>query len=526
MRWKNLLCLTLVLGVLASFVSCKGKETNQIIKYDISSEPVNLDPQLANDYASSLVVFNMMEGLLRINSEGKLTEGVAENYSVDESGLLYTFNLRPDAKWENGESVTANDFVFAFRRLFDPQTNSSTAKNYYCIKNARAYHRGKTSADKLGVEATGDFTLRITLGFANPIFLQLLTNAAAMPCNEKFFYETKGKYGLDADKTLSNGPFVLNGWAHNDYLSLRRNTRYVSARKVVPAGVSFIVETEKSKYRFETEQTDAYAFFDSPAESLKKYNVSGYENTVWGIALNQSHKALGNENIRKALVASFDRSAYTGRLPGYLRQTDVIVPKSITMLDRSYRDYAAGYIPSMYDPANAKKLFSRGKKEVGSAALSKITVIAPKNTAHLGLFAYASQIWQKKLSLYIKVKELESDEYRAALKKGDYDMALISLSADINSPNAVLSQFESRSDKNIFGYKSQRLDRVLSESERSGSLAKAAGKYISAEIIILSDGVFIPMYFQTDYFAVSKNVKGIVYYSADGMIDFAGAVKK
>ncbi len=523
-RMKKIAAFLLAIALTVPLAACSGKESNQILKYDISADPVNLDPQLVNDYASSLVVFNMMEGLLRINSEGKLTEGVAKDYDVSEDGLEYTFYLREDALWENGDSVTANDFVFAFKRLFDPQTSSPTAKNYYCIKNSKAVYKGKKTSDTLGVAALSTFVLKITLSYSNPMFLQLLTDPAAMPCNEAFFHETKGKYGLDADKTLANGPFVLNGWSHDDYLSLRRNTKYVSAREVIPAGVSFIVETENSQYRFTTERTDAFIFESADDSVLKKYDITKYENTVWGIAVNLKKRPFNNENITKALAASFDRSAFSESLPDSYRVTDAIVPGSITMLDKSYRDYASGIITSLYNLKNAKKLYKKGKKQ--TSGLNSVTLIASEGTIHADMFAYASQIWQKELSFYVKVETLEEDEYQSALESGDYDLAIVAISADYNSPEAILAQFTKGADGNIFGYSSNKYDKLLDAAQRADGIVRAAEYYVTAEKLVLSDGAFIPMYYQTGYFAVQKNVSDIAYYPANAMIDFAGARKK
>lgn len=525
MKVKRPLAIALIFAILMSFAACSSKEKNQIIKYDITADPINLDPQLANDYASNLVVYNMMEGLLRLNSEGKLTEGVATNYELSENKKIYTFYLRQDAKWENGEPVTAYDFEFAFKRLFDPQTNSPTAKNYYSIKNSKAVAQGKANSSKLGVRATSAYIFQIQLEEKNAMFLQLLTNPAAMPCNEKFFNETKGKYGLDADKTLSNGPFVLNSWAHDDYLALKRNKKYTSTREVIPAGVSFIVETEEAEYRFTTEQTDAFIFGTLNDEIRSKYFLSENENTVWGIAVNQKNKALKNENIRKALALSFDNSVLEGVLPEAYISARGIVPPSVTMLDKMYRDYAGNDVAPAYNEEIAIEHFEKGSKKVGDE-LSNLSIIALENTDHLEIFAYVSQIWQKNLGLYVTAKALPIDEYNKAIENGDYDLAIVSMSADYNSPESVLSKFTTDSSYNITGYSSKEYDKAISVASNSLDLANAADKFLAAEKMILDEGVFIPMYYQIEYFAYHKDMRDLFYSPANKMIDFAEVKKK
>lgn len=526
MPFKRILSVIVIMSIILSLTSCKDKEKNQIVKYDIAADPVNLDPQFTNDYPSSLVVFNMMEGLLRLNSEGKLIEGVSKNFEVTKNGLFYTFYLRNNAKWENGENVTAYDFVFAFKRLFDPQTNAPSKQNYYCIKNSKLYAQGKIKADDLGVRATDPFTFQIALEYKNSMFLQLLTNPAAMPCNEKFFNETKGKYGLEADKTLANGPFVLNSWAHDDYLALKRNKRYVSTREVIPAGVSFIVESKNSQYRFTTEQTDAFIFKNVDESMLKKYNIANYENTVWGIAFNLKNKTLKNKNVRKAFVNCFDSSTYADNLPTNYKVANAIIPESITFLDKKYRDYAGKNIIPAFNAKKAKEFLKQGKNELKINKIKNISIIAPENTDHLKIFAFLSQVWQKELDIYVSTKSLPADKYRDAIENKDYDLAIVDITASYNSPEAILSTFVDGSKNNHYNYKSVEFNKILNSANHSDNLENAANKYVNAEKLLIQDGIFIPMYYQEEFFAQRKSTKGLLYFSANKMIDFAEVRKK
>ena len=194
---KDSFCLCMTVVLFLPLVSCSGKKSNQLVKYNLSSEPVNLDPPLADDPSSALVVTNLFEGLLRMAADGKLTEGVATDYEVSDDGLTYVFHLRTDAKWyavadKREAPVTAHDFVFGFQRLFNPETGSVSAKKLYCIKNAEAVHTGSLPVSELGVTAEDDYTLLIQLDYANSMFLTLLTTPAAMPCNEAFSWRRRG----------------------------------------------------------------------------------------------------------------------------------------------------------------------------------------------------------------------------------------------------------------------------------------------------------------------------------------------
>lgn len=511
---------------------CSDKTAGQLFKYDLDADPANLDPQLANDYASLLVIENTMEGLLRLKEDGGLTEGVATDYTVSDDGTTYKFTLRQNAKWQNGDPVTAHDFVFAFQRLFKPETGSTTAQDFYCIKNSQSIHKGEMDAGKLGVSAKDDYTLIIQLDYPNAMFPALLTTAAAMPCNKDFFYDTKGKYGLEAKTTLSNGPFYLKAWGHDDYLSCRLNDQYQSAQQPVASGVSFIVEDSREDQisRFQKQQSSAIVLSGQEAAELreKNYQFTSFENTVWGIAFNQNGTPFANKNLRLALLYAFSPQSFDKQLPEDLKRISAVVPQSITLLNRAYRDYAGSNMLPEFNAAKAREYLALAKNELGADKLNGLELIAPAGTGvdHLGLFSYVSQIWQKELGIYLAVKELPADEFQTALESGNYQCAITSLSAQYNSPASVLSSFTSGSAKNLFGYKSETYDSILAGAARQNGLSQAAAEYKKAERRIINDGVFLPLYVQKEYFTTEADTTGVIYHAATKMVQFSQGRKK
>ena len=178
--FKKIIAFALSFGIALSLTACKKNDgKNYIFRYDISANPVTLDPQQANEPNSNIIIKNVYLGLLTVNSDGSIDSGVAEKYSVSPDGLTYTFTLRDDIFWTNSEGFeekcTAKDFVFGFERLFSPATESLRAKDYYCIKDSESYHNG--GKDSVGVKALSDFELEITLEEPNPRFPALLTGS-------------------------------------------------------------------------------------------------------------------------------------------------------------------------------------------------------------------------------------------------------------------------------------------------------------------------------------------------------------
>ncbi|MBQ4152852.1 MAG: peptide ABC transporter substrate-binding protein [Oscillospiraceae bacterium] len=544
---KRILSVICLLLFCFSLTACSGKSEGSLFKYDIDADPINLDPQSASDYNSLLVIQNMFEGLLTYTEDGKLTEGVATDWKKSDNGLEYTFTLRQDASWSNGMPVTAQDFVFAFRRLFSPDTNAPYASDFFCIKNGEAATKGKKRLTDIGVKADNDYQLTFTLHTPNAMFLQLLTTAAAMPCNEQFFYQTKGKYGLEAKAVvdgetvfliLGNGPLYLKQWDHDDFLALRRNPYYGGAREAVSAGVNFLVfqpsdEEETLTFeeyrisRFADEQTDAVQLSGSNGNLLEpeQYQANQYESTTWGILFNQKHPILSNWNIRKALFLLDDSERYQQALPEHTELTQAIVPGVISVLDQNFREYAGQNIMPAYHAKKAKEYYQKGLQQLGIKSIEDVVLYAIEGSGQEELFGYLSQIWQRELGFYTTVKTVSKAEWNTALKSGEYGMAFYPLSGSYNSPDSILNSFLSNSVTNYSGYNSKSYQTYLSNGLKAFDLAKSAENFKKAEQLLIQDGVYFPMYSEHEFFVTQKGVSGILYNPQSKMAIFAYAEK-
>lgn len=528
-----------------SAVACFGKEEGGLFKYDIEKEPVTLDPQLADDRSSLLVIQNIFEGLLTIGEDGKLCEGVARNWSMSEDGLQYTFQLREDAKWSNQTPVTADDFVFAFRRLFSSETRAPRASEFFCIKNAQAALEGKKKKEEIGVTSEGKYILHFQLETPNPMFLQLLTTAPAMPCNEAFFYGTKGKYGMEATKTVNkekidftigNGPFYLKTWSHGNYLALRRNEFYSGRKAAAALGVNFLIfekseETpsfeQAKRSRFESGETDAVVLTGEEYRSLKsgKYHSQAYQNTTYGILFNLKNAELSNSNIRKALFCLIDEKSYQQALEEDCTPAGGIIPPDITMLDVSFRKYAGERILPTYDVKKAKSYYQKGLSELGKEHLDTVSILVsdPKQEE---LFGYLSQIWQRELGLYAKVELLSVSELEQRIQSRKFALAFCPFSGSYNSPSSILSSFVTGHGNNAAGYGSRAYDNAISNGLKSLDIAKSAAYFKTAEQLLITDGVFLPVYYQQQYFVTAENVSDIQYFPQGELAAFMYAEKK
>ena len=291
------LCLILTITI---FAGCSSNNDKIDFIYPFSGDIKSFDPQIAKTADEFLLVENCFEGLVRVNDNGKVQAGVAKTWEISNGGKTYTFHLRQGAKWNvkstsqssdnkeltkvqelMGESfnpdITANDFVFALQRACEKNTDAPLFSSISNIVNASKIHSGKLSSNKLGVKALDDYTLEINLKSADDGFLNVLATAVAMPCNKEFFYNTKGRYGLDDKSIISNGAFFIRQWfydpyGHDNFVYMQRNLANNKYDKIYPTSLNFYIKDtyEESENSFADNESDVLLSFMYNKNKYKK----------------------------------------------------------------------------------------------------------------------------------------------------------------------------------------------------------------------------------------------------------------
>ncbi len=524
-----ILCLIIIVF---SFSGCFGRmKADESFAVPILDEPTSLDPQIADSDAEKMIVLNCYEGLLRVNENGELENGVAQSYSVSDDGLTYTFNLRHNAHWalfsghksvlgeKYGEdykntfdiTVYAEDFEFAFDRVFDSAIASPYASVFECISSYEAVDR---------------FTFRITLKYKYDGFLNTLTYAGAMPCDREFFELTGGKYGLDAKYMLCNGAFNASRWTEGTSIRIVRNDDYNGEDKIMPASVTFYINASQSLVadKMNLNTYDAAFLNSSDYNSLGNkddYNAVPVENTVYSLVFNQANKYLENRNIRLAISHSVDSSLAQGISENIVEATG-LVPPFCKIGNESYADISGTKLLS-YNADAAKAYFDEGLSETGDSSVE----IDFKCTAEYEQFIkQLVQIMQKNLGVKFvaSVTVLESTELDAAVADGNYAVVFYPFTANSSNANEFLESFENNS---IFNYNSNEYSLLMSEMRANSGDFSALKNYCErAEELLLKDAVMLPVIFENSYFITGKDTGGIYFYSSQSNISFFKAVKK
>jgi len=510
----------MMLSILA-MVSCKEDDgSGYIYRMNIENNPKNLDAQMATDSESIIIISNMMEGLMKINDSGAIVPAAAESFEMSEDGLTYTFYLKKNQQWDTladfTAEVTADDFVFAFQRIFDKETKSPYYNDYLCIKNASEVANGNMSTNHLGVKAIDDYTVEFTLEYPYFDFLTLLTKTAAMPCNRDFFEFTKGKYGMSAEATASNGAFYLKEWNYdpywdNNYIIMRRNKSYSEKQYVYPYSLNFFItgDAANDKTSFSEGDVDCYVTEELDERVFSQSSYQGYQTKTVGLLFNTNAEYMDKYEIREALSKGINREAYVHELPENLSTAYGIIPGGITLQGKSYRDLYPDRLLSVYD-VNASSLWKNALDSSGMAAVDNLKITVSDSFCGSELIYNISDQWRENLTLLSTVEIVSETEYEARIADKTFSIALVEIGAEENSVFEFFDDFTNGEYSDAF--RNTPLNTDVMAVSKITTLSDAAEKYGEIEQEILNQYLFVPLFYKNEYFVSDSASADITYY--------------
>ena len=513
----------------------KSDGANFSFDYAMLGHPESLDPQIATDENSLMVIGNIYTGLLERDDDGGLKNAACSNYSVSDDGLTYNFTIRKNCYWffdknEDEEvsddecfPVTAHDFEFAFRRIFDPNTQSPYRETYSCLKNADEIMKGDKDYTEIGVAAISDTELVIELDHTSSEFLNSLALTPAMPCNEKFFLETKGRYGLDDKSIMSNGAFFVRLWfydpyGHDNLIYMQRNLGNTAYDRIYPTNLNIYMKDtfDDLKNSFEDGDSDVLLSFISTQKLEEENNIKKYDNHTIGILINPDKSDYGNKNIRMALAYAIDKESFAKNVTDDISKAYGLIPSGVSYGGKSYREqepdtdaYVVDGKTVAYSETFASDYFYAGMDEMGKRSLENTKFLVPKDlldTEHLHL---VTQNWQTLFGIYIGIEEVPQEEFEERIKNKDYTMAIYPLTGSYNSPMAFIKNFTS--EDSPFGYKNEEVDEIVKDIEGMRDENGIIKKYLKAETLILNDFLFIPVFYKSEYEIMGKGDDDILY---------------
>lgn len=513
---RKLLKIGLLLG-LVLLCGCLGQEQPVRLGYDLASYPETLDPQYATSAAARTVIGNAFEGLTAILPTGEVVPACAEQWRVSEDKLTYTFTLRDGLQWANGDPLTAQDFAFALQRLFNRDAPAPDAARYSMIKNAEQILAGELEVSALGVSAKSDTVLEIALAHDDPSLLSLLASASAMPCQQSFFVEQKGRYGLKAENLLCNGPFFVRSWS-GDAISIQRNSRFRKQAGI--DGVDFYLNRGDAVSLYLEGRSDlVFVPFQRLAEAQGLRGDVFYDQS-WMLLYNTDVGLLAQRDIRAALTAALAHDELVERLPDYLQPYQGIIAPGAMLWGSAYRDLAPMPRPAAL-PGDARQIFLSAVEESKQEDVGRLTLLVSNFLPGPDLGGAIQRRWQQTLSAFVNMEQLEYHELQSRVENKNFDIAIVPLTAQGNSPVDLLSAFEGLSLGSDDGTPS--ISEIISQARQQSEPAAAAAQLFMAEQRLVDEYVAVPLFVAPSLFAAREGIEDVFYSTVSRAVYFADA---
>ncbi|EMH4148025.1 peptide ABC transporter substrate-binding protein [Providencia stuartii] len=484
----------------------------QEVTRHLKDEPASLDPIKSVGLTEAQVMRDLFEGLVNQDSHGKPIPGVAQSWSTTDN-KTWMFKLRPDARWSNGDPVTADDFVYSWRRLVMPENTSPFAwfGALAGINNAQQIIDGKLPADQLGVEAIDKRTLKITLDKPIPYFPSLTANFSLFPVHAK----TVEKYGADWIKVgnlVGNGAFILSDRMVNEKIVLTPNPFYWDHANTVITKVTFVPINQESNAtnRYLAGDLDITESF--PKQRYQKL-LADIPNEVFTpdqlgtyyYAFNTQRAPTNDARVRKALSMTIDRNLIAKKVLGTGEKP----------ANRFTPDVTAGFKPQkgMYDNASQKELDEKAKALLHSAGYGpnnplRLVLLYNSSENHQKIAIAVASMWKKKLGAEVKLVNQEWKTYIDSRNTGNFDVIRASWIGDFNEPSTFLSLLTAQHSGNIPKFNSKRYDEVMASASIETNEELRNRYYNQAEEIIAQEAPIAPIYQYTNGRLIKPWLKG------------------
>jgi oligopeptide transport system substrate-binding protein len=529
-------------AIVALFAGCWQREhaidqgnRGQILLRGVGPEIGSLDPHLATGTAEYNILSALLEGLVTENPVTLAPEpGVAESWRISPDRLTYTFTLRANARWSNGDPVTAADFVASFKRMLSLKPAADYAPFLYIIQNAEAYHRGHLEDfSQVGAVAVNEQTLRVTLEHPGMDFLAMLNHTAFFPVHVASI-EKHGAADLRTTdwarpgRFVGNGPFVLKEWRRGQKITVAKSPVYWDAAKVRLNGIEF--------YSFESRDAEERAFRTGQlhlTEAISPAKIDAYRRNSPGLLrvdpylgtefyrINTARPFLNDVRVRRALSLAIDRKVITAKiLRGVQSPAYAFTPPEMGGGTGAGVEPGAGTKPRAIagaearaiagtladDPRTARALLTEAGYPGGRGA-PVVELLFNSSESHRAVAEAVQEMWRRELGLTVRLINQENKTVLDARRTGDYQVLRSVWMADYIDPLSFLDIWKSSSGNNYTGWSDMTYDQLLYQAARTADKEARAALLQRAESVLLAQSPMIPLYHYAHVFLIRPSVK-------------------
>ena len=503
----------------------KTVDAAKTISLNAGMEPTGLNT-LTSTYSIEFALFkHMYENLVTLDDDDNTVPGAAESWDYDEDTLTYTFHLRKDGVWTNGDPVTAKDFEFAWSQALNPDVASDYAYFLYFIKNAEKYFNGEVTWDEVGVKVVDDYTLEVTMEQPTPYALFLFSFGTLAPINQRF-YEAVGAdlYSTEAQYFCTNGPFALTEWSHNDKIVMQKNDAWHGAADVEVEEIDWKIITDANAALSSFLAGDLDMVGLGTGELIKQATAAGAtiqsytDGTAFYIYFNNNDQYLSNVNLRRALFNAIDEQKEIDTV----WQNDNEPMTSFTAPGVSATDGTsfAGKVGELYAPSRDQEK----AKEYLATALSELGCTVDELSAHLSIdcgdsatsiaeASFYQEQWRQVLGIEVTVNSMITKQGSQNRKTGNYVMSVTGWGPDYNDPNTFLDLWVTDGGNNQTGFSNERYDELIDLASKETDLEKRESYFIECEQIIADQLPIGPAFWRAPSYACSDKIKGGMHRS-------------
>lgn len=506
-------------------------------------EPTSLN-SITTTYSIEFSIYrHIMENLYTLDDNDVPQPGAAETVDISDDNTVFTFHLRDDGKWTNGDPVTANDFSFAWQQVLNPDNAADYAYFLFFIKNAEAFYNGECSWEDVGVKVLDDSTLEVTLDHAIPYAQFLFSFGTLAPINEKFYNEVGADaYCTEAEYFCTNGPFKLTEWSHDSLIVTEKNPDYHGADEIYLDKINWkiISDAQAGLTEFFAGGLDMVNL--TTGELIKQAEDQAFETAQYAdgsafyIYMNHDNEYLKNANLRKALALGFDKEMMVNSVyqNGNQPMTSFTCPAVLGFDGKSFQESLKAWnngedlTPKNGDVEAAKQYFETALSELGCTAedLSSLSIDCGDSSVAQAEAAFYQEQWRQNLGIEVQINPMPTKQGSENRKNRNYVMSLTGWGPDYNDPMTFLDLWVSDGGNNQTNYASEEYDKLIADASVETDFEKRQEMFYEVEKLIVEDLPVAPSYWRFPTYAVGKNVGGGVYRSTFQDIDLVHAYMK
>ena len=520
---KKLFALVLALALVMSLVGVVSAEEVQTINACIGSQPETLDPQLNSASDGSNYIKHLFEGLMKYgwNGEG-IVNGAAESYEVSDDGMVYTFHIREDAKWSDGQDLTAEDFVYTMKRLVDPEIAAPYAGDMgKYILNGLDISMGEKEVDELGVKAIDNKTIEITLQDPCAYFLEVMAFPTYYPVRQDIVEANGDAWATTPETLIGNGPYTLESYTMDEEIVMVPNENYYDADKVTCKRICWKLITDPNAKLAAMRAGELDWCDDYPTEELATLREEGLFHTepqlgTYYVNINNTVEPFTDARVRKALQLAIDPYylAETVTQNTYLPATDFVGNGFVaddgsdfgdfdTVIDRS--DYQANI-------AKAQELLAEAGYPNGEG-FPTVEYCTNVSGVHVATAEALQAMWKENLGINIEITQMEWNVFLAARREGEHTLARDGWVADFNDPSNLLDLFTSYSGNNSTFYNNPEYDELMKKVAASTDAAERMALMHQAEALAVGEeACCIPVYYYATTWIAVPEISGVTTY--------------